>query len=370
MRKTCLKQNLASKASELTSAQLRSLHSHIQEACGVLLLKERQRLMSNCALPWIEKYRPTSLSELSEQNHVIETILRLVSKRQLPHLLLYGPPGTGKTTTIGAIARFYYGENIRPMVLELNASDERGIDVVRSEIQSFASSRRLFSAEYKLVILDECDNMTKEAQFALRRIIEKYTQHTRFCLIANYASKIIPALQSRCMKFRFAPFSSVALRKHVEAVAKAEGLSISDEATSTIVEAACGDVRRGINILQSCALSTPGLVDLDVVHGLCSVPRKSDMETLLSSLLTDPVPKLMEAFSTVKSRTGLDLGGILTTLGELVFTLHLTASARSFVVKTLADIQNALTCVPQEKIQLRALVSSFVLLRDMSSTKN
>lgn len=158
--------------------------------------------------------------------------------------------------------------------------------------------------------------------------------------------------------------------EHLEAVAKAEGLSISDEATSTIVEAACGDVRRGINILQSCALSTPGLVDLDVVHGLCSVPRKSDMETLLSSLLTDPVPKLMEAFSTVKSRTGLDLGGILTTLGELVFTLHLTASARSFVVKTLADIQNALTCVPQEKIQLRSLVSSFVLLRDMSSTKN
>lgn len=326
--------------------------------------------MSNCALPWVEKYRPTSLSALSEQNHVIETILRLVSKRQLPHLLLYGPPGTGKTTTIGAIARFYYGENVRPMVLELNASDERGIDVVRNEIQSFASSCRLFSAEYKLVILDECDNMTKEAQFALRRIIEKHTQHTRFCLIANYASKIIPALQSRCMKFRFAPFSSVVLRKHLEAVAKAEGLSVSDDALSTIVEAACGDVRRGINILQSCALSTPDRVDLDVVHGLCSVPRKSDMETLLLCLMADPVPKIMETFSTVKYRTGLDLGGVLNTLGELVFTLHLTASVRSFMVKTLADIQYALTCVPQEKIQLLSLASSFVSLRDSSCTKH
>jgi replication factor C subunit 3/5 len=136
-------------------------------------------------LPWIEKYRPSAFCDISDQNHVIKTVLKLVAEKQMPHLLFYGPPGTGKTSTILTIARAYFGDQAGQMTLELNASDDRGIEVVRNEIQSFASSQRIFSSGYKLVILDECDSMTKDAQFALRRVIEKYTKHTRFCLIGN-----------------------------------------------------------------------------------------------------------------------------------------------------------------------------------------
>jgi replication factor C subunit 3/5 len=131
----------------------------------------------------------------------------LIEQNKLPHLLLYGPAGTGKTTTILAAARRMYGEQYKGMTLELNASDDRGIGVVRDQIKEFAGTKKLFAKGTKLIILDEADNMTNDAQFALRRVIEKYASNARFCLICNYVSKIIPALQSRCTRFRFQPLS-------------------------------------------------------------------------------------------------------------------------------------------------------------------
>ncbi|GMI10300.1 hypothetical protein TrRE_jg11793 [Triparma retinervis] len=159
--------------------------------------------MQEVALPWVEKYRPSSLTDLVAHEEIISVLTKLIESDKLPHLLLYGPPGTGKTSTIIAMAKKMYGEKkYKGMVLELNASDERGIDVVRNQIREFAGTRQLFSSGTKLILLDECDAMTSDAQFALRRIIEKYSTSTRFCLICNYVSKIIPALQSRCTRFR------------------------------------------------------------------------------------------------------------------------------------------------------------------------
>jgi replication factor C subunit 3/5 len=161
--------------------------------------------------PWVEKYRPTSLADVAAHRDIIDTIDRLTGENRLPHLLLYGPPGTGKTSTILAVARKLYGSYYQNMILELNASDDRGIDVVRQQVQDFASTQSISfgpKVNVKLVILDEADAMTKEAQFSLRRIIEKYTKNTRFCLICNYVSKIIPALQSRCTRFRFPPLAA------------------------------------------------------------------------------------------------------------------------------------------------------------------
>ncbi|KAK8791861.1 hypothetical protein WA158_005238 [Blastocystis sp. Blastoise] len=149
-------------------------------------------------LPWVEKYRPTEFEEIVSHDDILSTINKLIENKKLPHLLFHGPPGTGKTTTILACARKMYGSNYKSMTLELNASDDRGIDVVRDQIKNFAGTQKLFSSGVKLIILDEADNMTNVAQFALRRIIEKYSQNTRFCLICNYVSNIIPALQSRC----------------------------------------------------------------------------------------------------------------------------------------------------------------------------
>ncbi|CAL9773392.1 unnamed protein product [Musa acuminata subsp. burmannicoides] len=181
------------------------------------------------SVPWVEKYRPQSLADVAAHRDIIDTIDRLTSENRLPHLLLYGPPGTGKTSTILAVARKLYGMQYKNMILELNASDDRGIDVVRQQIQDFASARSLSfgpKSTVKLVLLDEADAMTKDAQFALRRVIEKHTKSTRFALICNHVNKIIPALQSRCTRFRFAPLDSSNIRERTEHVIKAEGACV------------------------------------------------------------------------------------------------------------------------------------------------
>ncbi|KAH9691264.1 retrovirus-related pol polyprotein from transposon RE1 [Citrus sinensis] len=178
------------------------------------------------ASPWVEKYRPQSLADVAAHRDIVDTIDRLTSENRLPHLLLYGPPGTGKTSTILAVARKLYGAQYHNMILELNASDDRGIDVVRQQIQDFASTQSFsfgVKASVKLVLLDEADAMTKDAQFALRRVIEKYTKNTRFALICNQVNKIIPALQSRCTRFRFAPLEPVHVTERLKHVIEAEG---------------------------------------------------------------------------------------------------------------------------------------------------
>ena len=152
---------------------------------------------TSSTLPWVEKYRPKDLNELIAHEEIISVLNKLIESNKLPHLLFHGPPGTGKTSTIKACAKKMFGEHISSMVLELNASDDRGIDVVREQIKEFAGTKKLFSTGVKLVILDEADAMTQDAQAALRRVIEKYTSNTRFCLICNYVNKIMPALQSR-----------------------------------------------------------------------------------------------------------------------------------------------------------------------------
>lgn len=219
------------------------------------------------SLPWVEKYRPETLDDVSGHQDILATINKFVDSNRLPHLLLYGPPGTGKTSTILALARRIYGEqNVRQMVLELNASDDRGIDVVREQIKTFASTKQIFTmgggarasgmASFKLIILDEADAMTNTAQMALRRIMEKYTANTRFCIIANYTHKLSPALLSRCTRFRFSPLKENDIRVLVDKVIVEENVKISADATDALVRLSKGDMRRALNVLQACQASS------------------------------------------------------------------------------------------------------------------
>lgn len=221
-------------------------------------------MVENRPTPWVEKFRPRKLSDISSQTEVVKTLASAIQSQNLPHLLFYGPAGTGKTSVILAAARELFGADFRKTgrVLELNASDERGISVVREKIKMFAQGavgknggigRNLPS--FKLIILDEADSMTSDAQSCLRRMIEKYSKVTRFCLLCNYVSRIISPIASRCAKFRFQPLDSCAIRSRLVVIAEKENMGkLKDEMFDTILEASEGDMRKAINLLQSAAI--------------------------------------------------------------------------------------------------------------------
>tara|TARA_B110000908_G_C10253155_1_gene453491 strand:+ start:868 stop:1824 length:957 start_codon:yes stop_codon:yes gene_type:complete len=205
-------------------------------------------------LPWIEKYRPKNLDMIKGQSVNIECIKKLLENRALPHLLFYGNSGTGKTSTIMSIINKLFGSNKIFSLMKLDASDDRGINSVREEIKGFAEKKKLFNRGIKIIILDEADNMTFDAQFALRRIIEKYSENTRFCLICNYENKIIPAIKSRCANFKFNPINSEIISDRLEYICLKENIKINKKAINIISELSNGDMRKAINLLQSVYL--------------------------------------------------------------------------------------------------------------------
>lgn len=208
-------------------------------------------------VPWVEKYRPKTVEHISHQEEVVNVLQKAISTGSLPHLLFYGPPGTGKTTAALAVSRDLFGQDFRQSgrVLELNASDDRGIAVVRNKIKRFAQGAINHSnsslAPFKLIILDEADSMTIDAQSALRRMIESYSKVTRFCLICNYVSRIIEPIASRCAKFRFKPLASTTMSSRLDYICTQEAIKADEKLITTILSHAQGDMRRAVNLLQS-----------------------------------------------------------------------------------------------------------------------
>ncbi|EON66502.1 replication factor C subunit 3/5 [Coniosporium apollinis CBS 100218] len=337
-------------------------------------------------LPWVEKYRPVSLDDVSGHQDILATINKFVDSNRLPHLLLYGPPGTGKTSTVLALARRIYGtKNMRQMVLELNASDDRGIDVVREQIKTFSSTKQIFTsapppgstaalASFKLIILDEADAMTATAQMALRRIMEKYTANTRFCIIANYTHKLSPALLSRCTRFRFSPLKDADIRHLVDRVIEEEDVQIAPDAVDSLVRLSKGDMRRALNVLQAChASSTPlqppgkpppdpktiqrDFITETTIYECIAAPHPDDIRAIRDTLLqSSDVTSCLLTINQLKTLKGLALADILTALGEELAKLDVPAQTRITWMEGLAEVEYRLSGGGSEVVQTGAVV--------------
>lgn len=309
----------------------------------------------------VEKYRPVSLDDVYGQNDVVKIVRRFVNDGRLPHLLFYGPPGTGKTSTIIALAREIYGKNYKNMVLELNASDDRGIDVVRDQIKNFASTMQIFSQGFKLIILDEADSMTNVAQNALRRVIEKYTKNTRFCILANYSHKLNPALISRCTRFRFQPLKQEAIRQRLEPVIKQEHLKIQPDAFDAVLKLSQGDMRRALNVLQSCKASlnpeNPNDdIDLDMIYNCIGAPNPTDVETVLDSILKDDWSSSYSTVQLMKKSKGLALVDLIEGFVEILNNYEMKPKTRVELLKGLSDLEYAISRGGRDKVQTSACI--------------
>ncbi len=233
------------------------------------------------SLFWFEKYRPRGFGDVVDLEDVKGRLAEFVARRDMPHLLFYGPPGTGKTTMALALARELYGEKWKENTLELNASDERGITAIRERVKEFAKARStVVGVPFKLVVLDEADNMTGDAQQALRRIMEQYAVNARFILLANYLSGIIEPIQSRCAVFRFSPLPREAVVERLRHIARSEGVKATDDALNTIYELSGGDMRRAINMLQIAATLSKEM-DADAVYRALGIVDPRTVRDLL-----------------------------------------------------------------------------------------
>jgi replication factor C subunit 3/5 len=314
-------------------------------------------------LPWVEKYRPDSLADIVSHTSVISTIRKLIDQNCLPHLLFYGPPGTGKTTTAHAIARALYGPKYGPMVLELNASDERGIDVVREQIKRFASSRTIFGTGHKLIILDESDAMTSAAQAALRRIMEKYTSNVRFVMICNYPEKLIPALRSRCTEFRYPPLPEGDARAFLEKIAKGEGLECTPDGIQALLDLGIGDLRRSINLMQTTSLASQ-VVNETNVYQCAGYPLPKEIRDLRQTLLNQPIEACIAELEGLCGEKGLALLDVVRELHRQTVLLEIPkAMALANVIDHLAQIEKRLAEGCSDKIQTAAIAAAYQLLR-------
>ncbi len=315
-------------------------------------------------IPWTEKYRPNNLDNIYSHEQIITTLRNFIKNRDLPHLLFYGPPGTGKTSTILSCAKELYDKNIDLMTLQINVSEERGIEVVRNKILQFVQSKSFLFNEnnklFKLVILDEADAMTPDAQAILRRIVEKYTVNARFCLICNYIKKINLALQSRCTIFRFSPIPDNIIDKKIREISKLESIKIDNIAIDNIISKSTGDFRKIINILQTCSMITDKITE-DTINKTLGYPKNNELEIIYNSLLKDTIKKSYDIITKIKDNEGYSLNDIIKAIFKKIISEYINNNNHKLntIIQKIAIIEYNLINSTNDSIQLSSFIGLF-----------
>ena len=310
---------------------------------------------------WTEKYRPKTLDEVVGQKSITDRLKGYVEAKNMSHLMFAGSPGTGKTTCALALARSMYGDSWRGNFIELNASDDRGIDVVRGKIKDFARTAPVDGAEFKIIFLDESDALTNDAQGALRRTMEKYSKTCRFILSCNYSSKIIDPIQSRCAVFRFRPLSNEDIREYLERICKEENLEVEEGALDALVYIARGDMRRAVNTLQTAdSLGVP--ISVDVISKVSGSANEEEIMGILTSALAGRFTEASSELDKVMIDYGLSGQDIIRQMHSQIFKLSVDTESKVKLIDKTGEIEFRIIEGSNEKIQLEALLAYMVLI--------
>ena len=308
---------------------------------------------------WAEKYRPKNLDDMVNQREIVERLKSFVKSRNVPHCIFAGPPGTGKTTAAVCLARNLYGEAYREHLMELNASDERGIDVVRETVKTFARVKSIGEIPFKIMILDEADNMTSDAQQALRRTMERYTGTCRFIMCANYSGKIIEPIQSRCAPFRFTYLPREEHDHYLKEIATKEKVKLTPEGLEAIFEVCGGDLRRAINTLQSAAsLGKP--VDSKVVYSVTGKANPADVQKMLKVAMDGDFVEARKQLREMIQKYGLAGSDIIRQIHTEIFRGDVPEKWKIKLADIVGEVDYRLVEGADEEVQLSALLAKLV----------
>lgn len=309
---------------------------------------------------WTEKYRPKNYDEVVGQEDTIKRIKGLTNSLNIPHLMFAGPAGTGKSTLALIVVKELFGDQWRDNYLELNASDERGINIVREKVKDFAKTKSLGNVPFKVIFLDEADALTPEAQQALRRTMENYSSTCRFIMSCNYQSKIIAPIQSRCAIFRFRLLEKKDIIKYLTRISQEENLEINNEALEEIYEGSEGDCRRSVNLLQSTASVSPHITK-DLVMTILSDAKPKDVKIMLEYALSGDFEGAKNKLLDIMLKQSLSGQDIIKFIQKEIWNLTIEPEIKVRLTEKTGETEFRIIEGSDPIIQLQSLLASFIL---------
>jgi replication factor C small subunit len=309
---------------------------------------------------WTERYRPSTFEEVVGQQEIVKRVRSLVQSLNIPHLLFAGPAGIGKSTLALIIVKELFGKTWRENYLELNASDERGIDVVRQKVKDFARTKALGDVPFKVIFLDEADALTREAQQALRRTMENYTNTCRFIFSCNYSSKIIDPLQSRCVIFRFKLLEKKDIGEVIRKIGAGEGLQIADDTYETLYEVSEGDCRKAINLLQASASISP-TVDSEMINIIASSAKPADVKVVLDYAIAGDFINAKEKLLNIMLKESISGTDVIKAIQKEIWGLQIDPEIKVKLTEKTGEAEFRIVEGSDEFVQLQSLLASFVL---------